>query len=144
MNLFNRPDIPPSAKAMSLVRMHHGLDSNGGEEIPQVLDRKGYDVPAAWKKEARLNHLRARRKRVPLSEIQNESFPVILDVHDSSSCVILLERIGEAGYIVQFPDSRESFVSVERLENAYDGSCIFLEPHASFHKQSWQRFFSRN
>ena len=42
--------------------------------------------------------------------------------------VILRERVGEAGFLVQFPDTRESFVSAKRLEEVYDGHCIFLNP----------------
>tara|TARA_R110000850_G_scaffold49460_19_gene122053 strand:+ start:2189 stop:2515 length:327 start_codon:yes stop_codon:yes gene_type:complete len=75
-----------------------------------------------------MNHLRARRRTRALTDIQDGKFPVILEIDRGRNFVILKEEIGEASFLVQFPDSRESVVTRARLEEVYDGVCIFLNP----------------
>lgn len=129
MNSFHQPEIPATAKVLSLVRLHHGLPSRGGEEIPQAPAKR---LERVWKTGARLNHLFARRRRIALEEIPASCFPVILELSGGSNFVILRERTapeqeGDA-YIVQFPDSREALVRGDRLRELYDGVCVFLNP----------------
>jgi hypothetical protein len=129
MNSFRQPEIPATAKVLSLVRLHHGLPSRSGEEIPQAPAKR---LERVWKTGARLNHLFARRRRIALEEIPASCFPVILELSDGSNFVILRERTAPApegdAYIVQFPDSREALVRGDRLRELYDGVCVFLNP----------------
>ena len=129
MNSFLQPEIPATAKVLSLVRLHHGLPSRGGEEIPEAPAKR---LERLWKMGARLNHLSARRRRIALEEIPESCFPVILELSGGSNFVILRERTatGQSGdaYIVQFPDSREALVRGDRLRDLYDGVCVFLRP----------------
>jgi hypothetical protein len=129
MNSFHQPEIPATAKVLSLVRLHHGLPSRGGEEIPEAPAKR---LERLWKMGARLNHLSARRRRIALEEIPESCFPVILELSGGSNFVILRERTatGHSGdaYIVQFPDSREALVRGDRLRDLYDGVCVFLRP----------------
>jgi len=132
MNSFHQPEIPATAKVLSLVRLHHGLPSRGGEEIPEAPAKR---LERVWKTGARLNHLFARRRRIALEEIPASCFPVILELSEGSNFVILRERSasekdGDA-YIVQFPDSREALVRGDRLRELYDGVCVFLRPGQS-------------
>lgn len=133
MNSFHQPEIPATSKVLSLVRLHHGLPSRGGEEIPQAPAKR---LERVWKTGARLNHLFARRRRIALEEIPASCFPVILELSEGSNFVILRERTAHApegdAYIVQFPDSREALVRGDRLRELYDGVCVFLRPgHSS-------------
>jgi len=129
MNSFHQPEIPATAKVLSLVRLHHGLPSRGGEEIPEAPAKR---LERLWKMGARLNHLSARRRRIALEEIPESCFPVILELSGGSNFVILRERTatGQSGdaYIIQFPDSREALVRGDRLRDLYDGVCVFLRP----------------
>jgi len=133
MNSFHQPDFPVSAKVLSLVRLHHGLPSRGGEEIPVVKNALKRRPTRLWKSGARLNHLSARRRRLAIEKISSDCFPAILELSHGSNFVILKEKVensaeeGDA-YIVQFPDSREALVRGARLRELYDGTCVLLSP----------------
>ena len=128
MDAYRNPEISPSARAMSLVRKHHGLTSKSGAPIPEALDRKGNVIRGGWRREASMNHLHARRRRLPLEQIREEEMPVILEVNEGRNFVILCETAGEESFRVQFPDTRESIVTAGRLADVYDGHCILLSP----------------
>lgn len=133
MNAFHQPDLPAPAKVLSLVRLHHGLPSQKGEEIPLVANASVKRLSSQWRAGARLNHLQARRRRIALEEIPDSALPAVLELGKGSNFVILLERNhsgkGEdEGYLVQFPDSRVSIVRGDRLRELYDGVCVFLRP----------------
>lgn len=128
MDAFTNPSTPPVAKALSLVRLHHSAPSAGSDLIPSF---EGIDRNAsreAWRKGARMNHLQAKRRQRSLEEIESGSLPVILEIDGGKNFVVLKERIDDTEFIVQFPDSREAPVSVERLSERYSGFCIFLSP----------------
>lgn len=116
----HNPTLPASARAVTLVRQHHGLPSTPGLE--------GFQEAGNWSKLARRHHLRAQRRIVKLEEIPESRYPVILELHGGSRLVILTEKRDESTYGVQFPDAREADVSAERLAEVYDGRCIFLKP----------------
>ncbi len=128
MDAFTNPSTPPVAKALSLVRLHHGAPSSDIDTIPSFdgIDRNA--SREAWKKGARMNHLQAKRRQRSLEEIHSESLPVILEIDGGRNFVVLKERIDDDEFVVQFPDSREAPVSVERLSERYSGFCIFLSP----------------
>ncbi|MCB1204169.1 MAG: hypothetical protein KDN18_07905 [Verrucomicrobiae bacterium] len=133
MNAFHQPDLPAPAKVLSLVRLHHGLPSQKGEEIPLVANASVKRLSRQWRAGARLNHLQARRRRIALEEIPESALPAVLELGKGSNFVILLERNhsgkGEdESFLVQFPDSRESMVRGDRLRELYDGVCVFLRP----------------
>lgn len=124
MNKERNINTPASTRVVDLVRQHHRL--------PERADTKlSRGKSGNWAKEARCNHLRARRRLVNLKEIPESQYPVILEVHGGSHFVILTAKRDEDTYCVQFPDSRESDVSAERLEEFYDGRCVFLKPMRS-------------
>ncbi|MBL9157800.1 MAG: hypothetical protein JNJ70_10030 [Verrucomicrobiales bacterium] len=135
MNPFHQPEVPATAKVLSLVRLHHGLPSASGEEIPHAGAKGRKRLERVWKSEARLNHLFARRRCIALEEIPSGCFPVILELSGGSNFVILRERteetVGADSYLVQFPDSREALVRGDRLRELYDGVCVFLRPGSS-------------
>ena len=133
MNSFHQSDLPVSAKVLSLVRLHHGLPSRAGEEIPVVKNALNKRATRLWKSGARLNHLSARRRRLAIEKITSDCFPAILELSHGSNFVILKEKVessAEEGdtYIVQFPDSREAVVRGARLRELYDGTCVLLRP----------------
>ena len=133
MPSFCQPGLAATAKVLSLVRLHHGLPSLGGEEIPLTSEKRQTALGRVWKRGSRLNHLVARRRRIALDEIPVASFPAILELSKGSNFVVLMEKhSGGNGkgdrYLVQFPDSRESLVSGDRLRELYDGVCVFLRP----------------
>jgi hypothetical protein len=148
MKPFQHPEIPATAKVLSLVRLHHGLPSRDGEEIP-LTPSKG--LGRTWKAGARLNRLSALRRRIALEEIPVNRFPVILELSGASQFVILHERsaIGQDAetYLVQFPDSRESLVRADRLRELYDGVCVFLRPNSAIGSKGgpnlWHRLRDR-
>lgn len=135
MNPFHQPEVPATAKVLCLVRLHHGLPSACGEEIPQARAKGSKRLERTWKTGARLNHLFARRRCIALEEIPPACFPVILELSGGSNFVILRERADECpgtdSYLVQFPDSREALVRGDRLRELYDGVCVFLKPGSS-------------
>ncbi len=149
MNAFHRSDLPAPAKALSLVRIHHGLPSRSGEEIQPVAT--GANAPAAriWGRGARLNHLVARRRRIALDRIPAGRCPAILELSGGTNFVILLGRDHESSdtFRVQFPDSREALVRGDRLREIYDGLCVFLTPSAAqqggWLRHLWIRFAER-
>lgn len=133
MNAFHQPDVPAPAKVLSLVRLHHGLPSRNGEEIPTPSRASSKRLARQWRSGARLNHLQARRRRIALEEIPQAALPAVLELAEGSNFVILLEKLdsvdaGEERFLVQFPDSRESLVRGDRLRELYDGVCVFLRP----------------
>lgn len=133
MTSFQQPDVPAAAKVLSLVRLHHGLPSLGGEEIPLSSAKRRTALGRIWKRGSRLNHLAARRRRIALDEIPDASLPAILELSKGSNFVVLMERLpagkeNAEAYLVQFPDSRESQVSADRLRELYDGVCVLLRP----------------
>ncbi|MAS95471.1 MAG: hypothetical protein CMO55_19905 [Verrucomicrobiales bacterium] len=131
MDSFRDPDISRPSKALSLVRLHHGVSPISEDRIPAVEVASSMRKGAMWRAGARANHLHARRRRVKLEEIPERAFPVILEVSGGSNFVILKERTDSETFLVQFPDSRESTVSRKRLAEVYDGECIFLSPKRS-------------
>lgn len=132
MNPFHQPEVPATAKVLSLVRLHHGLPSTSDGTIPRPSGKR---LERIWKTGARLNHLFARRRCIALEEIPSACFPVILELSGGSNFVILRERADECpgtdSYVVQFPDSREALVRGDRLRELYDGVCVFLKPGSS-------------
>jgi len=131
MKLFLHPDLPASAKVLSLVRHHHGLPTGANEEIPVNARMRSNRLARIWRTGARLNHLNARRRRIELDDIPASAFPVVLELGQGSQFLILKEKLNEGGtesYIVQFPDARESLVRAERIREIYDGTCVFLRP----------------
>lgn len=148
MTSFHHPEIPATAKVLSLVRLHHGLPSSNGEEIP-LTPAKG--LGRIWKAGARLNRLSALRRRIALEEIPVNRFPVILELSAASQFVILHERAARGqdseAYLVQFPDSRESLVRADRLRELYDGVCVFLRPKSTIGSKGgpslWHRLRDR-
>ncbi|MEM1441520.1 MAG: cysteine peptidase family C39 domain-containing protein, partial [Verrucomicrobiota bacterium] len=113
---------PAVHRAVDLVRHHHGLPEGGSG---------GDEGEAKWAKYARRSHFRAKRQVVKLEEIPESQYPAILEIHGGSHFVILTAKRDESTYSVQFPDSRESDVSAERLREFYSGQCIFLKPKRS-------------
>lgn len=131
MKLFLQPDLPASAKVLSLVRHHHGLPTGVNEEIPVNATMRSNRLTRIWRTGARLNHLNARRRRIELDDIPASAFPVVLELGQGSQFLILKEKLNEGGtesYIVQFPDARQSVVRAERIREIYDGTCVFLRP----------------
>jgi len=114
------PTLPASTRAVDLVREHHGLLPMNG-----VVD---HDREGGWAQKAHQRHLHARRRLVRLSEIPESQYPVILEIRNGTTFVVLTAKTGEKTYGIQFPDSREADVSAERLEEFYDGRCVFLKP----------------
>lgn len=138
MKPFLDPEVPASAKVLSLVRLHHDPGTVPGETIPVNRRMKGARLSSVWKSGARLNHLRARRRRVRLEDIPSDCFPVILELAGGSNFVIVKERLKEepaGSFLVQFPDSREAVVRGDRLSELYDGQCVFLSPEAGSAKR---------
>lgn len=131
MESFLHPELPASAKVLSLVRLHHGLPVSGTDEIPVTPAMQSNRLARIWRTGARLNHLNARRRRIRLDDIPESAFPVVLELGNGSQFLILKEKVNDRAaesYIVQFPDSRESLVRAERIREIYDGNCIFLSP----------------
>lgn len=128
MEAFRNPSTPPAAKALSLVRLHHGAPNLGNDRIPTFDGIEKKASHAAWSKGARLNHLNAKRRQRNLDDISETSLPVILEIDGGSNFVIMKERLGKSECVVQFPDSREASVNVERLNERYSGFCVFLSP----------------
>lgn len=131
MKIFLQPDLPASAKVLSLVRHHHGLPTGLNDEIPVNATMRTNRLTRIWRTGARLNHLNARRRRIELDDIPPSAFPVVLELGQGSQFLILKENLNEGGtesYIVQFPDARESLVRAERIREIYDGTCVFLRP----------------
>lgn len=134
MKAFLQPDVPAPAKVLRLVRHHHGLPSGEGEAIPTSATMCRKDLARVWRAGARLNHLKARRRRIHLDDIPAGAFPVVLELGGGSQFLILREKLDECGtgsYLVQFPDARESLVRAERIREIYDGTCVFLRPCGS-------------
>jgi len=123
---------------MSLVRKHHGLTSKSGVPIPEALDRKGNTIKGGWRCEAAMNHLQAKRRRLSLEQIREENMPVILEVNGARNFVILCEKIGKESFMVQFPDARESVVTMARLGEVYDGRCILLSPQKGNQRSAFE------
>lgn len=119
--------IPASIRAINLVRQHHGL--------PSCVESRDFDEErngkTNWPAEAKRKELRARCAVIELDEIPASQYPVILEVKGGKNYVVLTEKRDDETYSIQFPDSRESDVSKERLEECYGGHCIFLKPAGS-------------
>jgi len=131
MKLFLQPDVPASAKVLSLVRHHHGLPTGVADEIPVNASMRSNRLTRIWRTGAKLNHLNARRRRIELDDIPASAFPVVLELGQGSQFLILREKVTDRrseSYIVQFPDARESLVRAERIREIYDGTCVFLRP----------------
>ena len=129
MDPFLSPELPSSAKVLSLVSLHHGLQAGSRPEVPTSPVMKGNRLSSIWRTGGRLNHLQASRRRVRLEEIPESAYPVILELSHGSNFVVLKEKVsGKAGdsYLVQFPDSREAMVVGDRIRELYDGTCVFL------------------
>jgi len=124
MNSDLTSTVPASTRVVELVRQHHGLP-------PREDAAAGVEKETGWAKSAHERHLHARRRQVNLSEIPTSQYPVILELHGGSNFVLLTAKRDEETYCVQFPDSREADVSAGRLEEFYDGRCIFLKPKRS-------------
>lgn len=128
MDAFKNPSTPPAAKALSLVRLHHGAPTASFESIPTFDGITKNGSRAAWNQGAKRNHLHAKRRQRGLEDIEESSLPVILEIDGGRNFVVLKERVDESECIVQFPDSREAPVSIDRLNERYSGFCIFLSP----------------
>lgn len=131
MKHFLQPDIPASAKMLSLVRRHHGTPMGANDEIPSNTLMRGNRLARIWRRGARLHHLKARRRRIELADIPAIAFPVVLELGQGTQFLILREKFADHGtesYLVQFSDARESLVRAERLREIYDGTCVFLRP----------------
>lgn len=152
------PSLPASSRAVRLVRQHHGLPerAEASDSILRAASVASGSLRRLWKREARANHLRARRRAVRLEEIPERQYPVILEVDGAKNFVVLLERESENEYRIQFPDTREAIVSRERIEEVYDGTCVFFTPQGAGRSRGdgghggngngggrWKRFFSR-
>jgi hypothetical protein len=124
MDSSRNTSTPASTRVVDLVRQHHGLPQHADVGLPE-------ENGGNWRKQARSRHLHARRRQVNLSEIPESQYPVVLEIHGCSHFVILTAKRDDDTYCVQFPDSREADVSAERLEEFYDGHCVFLKPMRS-------------
>jgi ABC-type bacteriocin/lantibiotic exporter with double-glycine peptidase domain len=65
------------------------------------------------------------------ADIPEGELPVLLQLSGGSNFVILKEKGKDDECLVQFPDSREAVVDGERLDEVYDGICVFLQPRSS-------------
>lgn len=131
------------AQVVALVRAHHGLPlpegklDSGNPENETRLSR-------LWKREARRNHLSARRRSVSLEDIPSTAFPVALELEHGKQFVLVKEKcqerfLGSEAYIVQFPDGRESLVRSSRLSELCDGVCVFFQSKSSHGDGIWRK-----
>ncbi|MEM6279004.1 MAG: cysteine peptidase family C39 domain-containing protein [Verrucomicrobiota bacterium] len=121
------PTQPAAHRAIELVRQHHGLPKRAKKDD---LD----ETSTKWAKYARRCHLKAKRRVIDLDEIPEAQYPALLEIHGGSHFVILTGKRDSSTYTVQFPDSRESDVSADRLSESYGGQCIFLKPQRTVRK----------
>ena len=128
MSAFRDPSLPASTRAVRLVSQHHGLSGSEDASILQAACAADGSLRKIWKREAKANHLKARRRNVRLEEIPEGQFPVILEIDGAKNFVVLLARENETEYRIQFPDTREAVVSRERIREVYDGTCVFFVP----------------
>lgn len=128
MESHDDTSLPASSRAVRLVRRHHGLPEPSEFSVLRAASVASGPLRRVWKREAKHNHLRARRRKLPFSEIPEDCFPVVLEVDGARNFVVLLEREGDAEYRIQFPDTREAVVARERIEEVYDGTCVFFTP----------------
>jgi hypothetical protein len=128
MKSYRNPAIPAASRAMNLVRRHHNVPGIENEMTPPATNGEPRRAGNHWRREARANHLRAKRRTVLLSDIPVGQLPVILEISGGSNFVILKEKEKNGECLVQFPDARESIVDLARLEEVYDGTCVFLNP----------------
>lgn len=136
MKSYRNTSIPAASRAINLVRRHHNLPGSGVAMTPVGSDESSRSAGSNWKREARANHLRAKRRTVLLSDIPIRQLPVILEISGGSNFVILKEKEKSGECLVQFPDARESIVDLARLEEVYDGTCVFLNPKDDFPNKS--------
>ncbi|MDF1826388.1 MAG: hypothetical protein P1U68_17210 [Verrucomicrobiales bacterium] len=127
MNPSSTSSTPACIRAINLVRQHHGL--------PSCLDTKDEEKENRrkpnWAAEAKEKELHAKCRVINLDEIPPSQYPVVLEVKNGTNYVILTERRDAETFSIQFLDSRESDVSKERLEEFYDGRCVFFKPAGS-------------
>lgn len=123
------PTRPAVHRAVDLIRRHHGLPEREGAV-------NGTSGESKWVRYARERHLKAKRRVIHLDEIPESQYPAILEIHGGSHFVILTGKRDDSTYSVQFPDSRESDVSADRLRESYSGQCIFLKPRRSAPRRS--------
>lgn len=128
MSSFRDPSLPASTRAVQLVSQHHGLPQDEDTDILLAAGTATGSLRKVWKREAKTHHLKARRRTIRLEEIPKGQFPVILEIDGGTNFVVLHERESESDYRIQFPDSREAIVSKERIEEVYDGTCVFFTP----------------
>ena len=120
MKSYRNTSIPAASRAINLVRRHHNVPGSGVEMPPVASEEGSRSAGDNWKREARANHLRAKRRTVLLSDIPVGQLPVILEISGGSNFVILKEKEKSGECLVQFPDARESIVDLARLEEVYD------------------------
>ena len=130
MKPYRDVSIPPAARAMNLVRRHHSMPLEA-EKFEKAASIEGRSAARNLRREARANHLRAKRRKMLFADIPEGEFPVLLQLSGGSNFVILKEKGKDGEFLVQFPDSREAVVDGERLEEVYDGVCVFLQPRSS-------------
>jgi hypothetical protein len=118
------------------VSRHHGLPENDEASILLAACAAPGSLRKVWKREAKANHLKARRRTIRLEEIPEAQFPVILEIDGARNFVVLLERESENEYRIQFPDTREAIVTRERIAEVYDGTCVFFSPEKRFQGSS--------
>lgn len=124
---YRDTSIPATSRAVNLVRQHHEIPAHPGEMMPSATESKSATA-RVWRREARANHLRAQRRSVRFDEIPAAQLPAILEINGGSNFVVLLEKNGTFSARIQFPDAREAVVPCERIEEVYDGTCVFLNP----------------
>lgn len=134
---WNNPNLPVAAKVLTLVRNHHGFSGLSEEEISSASEWNRAIPEIPWTKAARAHSLRARKRKVLLEEIPVGSMPVVLELNEGRSLVILLEKVSEDEFLVQFPDSRESLMERELLEECYSGTAVFLRKRGSRLLREW-------
>jgi hypothetical protein len=122
--------IPAAARAMNLVRRHFSI-SMESETFKNAASIEGKSTARNLRRKAKANHLRTKRRKMLFADIPEGERPVLLQLSGGSNFVILKEKGKDDECLVQFPDSREAVVDGERLDEVYDGICVFLQPRSS-------------
>ncbi len=130
MKSYRDVSIPAAARAMNLVRRHLSMPMES-ETFKNAASIEGESTARNLRREAKANHLRAKRRKMLFADIPEGELPVLLQLSGGSNFVILKEKGRGGECLVQFPDSREAVVDGERLDEVYDGICVFLQPRSS-------------
>lgn len=130
MKCYRDVSIPAAARAMNLLRRHFSI-SMESETFKNAASIEGKSTARNLRREAKANHLRTKHRKMLLADIPEGELPVLLQLSGGSNFVILKEKGKDGECLVQFPDSREAVVDGERLDEVYDGICVFLQPRLS-------------